>query len=75
MSGLDLTPLEGKTGLVSEHSVTSDGETTRMRSGRDLKEINDLLTNNTIACDTTKRTNVMRNIFGFRAVPQNYRST
>lgn len=61
---IDTTPLNGATGLVKSHSVTSDSETTVMRSMDDIKALDQFLTGKAVGCSRASRAGVMRSIFG-----------
>jgi hypothetical protein len=71
---IDETNLDDGAGLVKQHEISGDTEKTTMRSAGDIKAIDQFLTDKEIGCNEGKRTNIMRNIFGFRAQRSRYQS-
>lgn len=61
---IDTTALSGATGLVKSHTVTSDSETTVMRSIDEVKALDQFLTGKAVGCNRAARAGVMRSIFG-----------
>lgn len=61
---IDLTQLTGLQGLVKRTQVTSDSETNTFRDFKDVREGLDLLRDQELGCDATKKHNVMQNAMG-----------
>lgn len=72
MATIDPTPITGAAGLVKSHSVTQDGETTVMRTGRDLLDTAHAIESLNSSCNTTKRTSILKGIFNVRGRSQSY---
>ena len=68
---IDPTPIEGAAGLVKTTSISSDSQTTTMRTGADLRDLANFLDRD-MPCDSQVK--AMAGVFRFRAKPQEFRN-
>lgn len=61
MANIETAIIEGAAGLVKSHTVTQDSETTVMRTGKDLQELQRFI--NSTECDPTAQSNVFKSLF------------
>ena len=71
--GIDKSLLSGGAGLVKSHRVDDSGETTVMRSIEEIKQLDEILTQDDVGCDTNVKRALYGNVFGLQTVRRNYR--
>lgn len=73
MATTDPTPIEGAAGLVKSTTISTDSQTTVMRTGKDILETASAAASLRNSCNATARKNILGSVFGVRGKSNSYK--